>query len=124
MRALYELLDEATRHEGGTHVLFNRQTAWPRLMALCRLIHGGSAHGAFALRAYGGVLFRPGDAKSPDPVARALHILEHAVSVGDATIYYVLRKLLRGPLPVVRGIRRPSWKARSITPIFAPSSSA
>ena len=37
VRALYELLDEAARHEGGTHVLFNRQTAWPRLMALCRL---------------------------------------------------------------------------------------
>jgi hypothetical protein len=103
MRTLYELLDEATRQEGGTHVLFNRQTAWPRLMALCRLIHDGSAHGAFALRAYGGVLFRPGEAYSTDPVARALYILEHAVSVGDATIYYVLRKLLRGPLPVVKG---------------------
>jgi hypothetical protein len=103
VRSLYELLDEATRYEGGTHVLFNRQTAWPRLMALFRLIHGGSSHGAFALRAYGGVLFRPGDASSPDPVARALHILEHAISVGDATVYHVLRKLLRGPLPVVRG---------------------
>ncbi len=103
VRALYELLDEAARYEGGIHVLFNRQTAWPRLMALCRLIYGGSAHGAFALRAYGGLLFRPGDANSPDPVARALHILEHAVSVGDATIYYVLKKMLRGPLPVVRG---------------------
>ena len=77
------------------------------------------------MRAYGGVLFRPGDANSPDPVARALHILEHAVPVGDATIYYVLRKLLRGPLPVMQGtVRRPSWKGRSITPTFAPSSSA
>ena len=36
-------------------------------------------------------------------VDRALHILEHAVSVGDATVYHVLRKLLRGPLPVVKG---------------------
>ena len=74
VRTLYELLDEAARHEGGTQVLFNRQTAWPRLMALCRLIHGGSAHGAFAMRARGGILFRPGDAHSPDPVARAMHI--------------------------------------------------
>ena len=94
VRSLYELLDEATRNEGGTHVLFNRQMAWSRLMALFRLIHGGSSHGAFAMRAYGGALFRPGDAESSDPVARALHILEHAVSVGDATIYHVLRKLL------------------------------
>jgi len=103
VRSLYELLDEVIRCEGGTHALFNRETAWPRLMALFRLIHGGSAHGAFPLRPYGGVLFRAGDAASTDPVARALHILEHSVSVGDATIYYVLRKLLRGPLPVIKG---------------------
>ena len=103
VRSLYELLDEATRNEGGTHVLFNRQMSWSRLMALFRLIHHGSAHGAFAMRAYGGALFRPGDATSHNAVDRALHVLEHAVSVGDATIYHVLRKLLRGPLPVVKG---------------------
>ena len=103
VRSLYEVLEEAVRTEGGVHVLFNRQTAWPRLMALFRLIHGGSAHGSFPLRAYGGALLRPGDATSSDAVARAIHILEHAVSVGDATIHSVLRKLLRGPLPVMRG---------------------
>jgi hypothetical protein len=103
VRTLYELLDQAARYEGGTHVLFNKQTAWPRLMALFRLIHNGSSHGAFPLRPYGGVLFRPGDDKSDDPVSRALHILEHSVSVGDATIFYVLKKLLRGPLPVIKG---------------------
>ncbi|MCI0462107.1 MAG: hypothetical protein L0Z62_34580 [Gemmataceae bacterium] len=103
VRSLYELLEETTRNEGGTHGLLNRQTAWPRLMALFRLIHGGSAHGAFPLRPYGGALFRPGDQASDDPVARALHVLEHAVPVCDATIYHVLRKLLRGPLPVLRG---------------------
>jgi hypothetical protein len=103
VRSLYELLEEAARNEGGTHVLLNRNAAWPRLMALFRLIHGGSAHGAFPLRAYGGVLFRPGDPASHEPVARALHLLEHAVQVCDATIHGVLRKLLRGPLPVLRG---------------------
>src|SRR5947209_6372025 len=103
VRPLYELLEEAARNEGGTHGLLNRNTAWPRLMALFRLIHGGSAHGAFPLMAYGGALFRPGDDRSSEPVARALHILEHGVSVCDAVIYHVLRKLLRGPLPVLRG---------------------
>ena len=103
VRSLYEVLEEAVRTEGGVHVLFNRQTAWPRLMALFRLIHGGSAHGSFPMRAYGGALLRPGDATSSDAVARAMHILEHTVSVGDATIHSVLRKLLRGPLPVMRG---------------------
>ncbi len=103
VRTLYELLDKAARLEGGTHALFNRESAWPRLMALFRLVHAGSSHGAFPLRSYGGALFRPGDQASPDPVARALHILEHSVSVGDDKIYSVLRKLLRGPLPVLRG---------------------
>ena len=56
VRSLYELLEEATRNEGGTHGLLNRNMAWPRLMALFRLIHGGSAHGAFPMRAYGGVV--------------------------------------------------------------------
>lgn len=103
VRSLYELLDEVTRYEGGTYALLNRNTAWHRLMALFRLIYNGSAHGAFPMRAYGGVLFRPGDEHSTDAVSRALHILEHSISVGDATIYYVLRKLLRGPLPVIKG---------------------
>jgi hypothetical protein len=103
VRSLYELLEETTRNQGGTHGLMNRSMAWPRLMALFRLIHGGSAHGAFELRPYGGALFRPGDDKRSEPVARALHILEHAVSVNDATTYHVLRKLLRGPLPVIKG---------------------
>lgn len=103
VRSLYELLEETTRNEGGTHGLMNRSMAWPRLMALFRLIHGGSAHGAFELRPYGGALFRPGNDKGSEPVSRALHILEHAVSVSDATVYQVLRKLLRGPLPVLRG---------------------
>jgi hypothetical protein len=124
VRSLYELLEETTRNEGGTHGLLNRETAWPRLMALFRLIHGGSVHGAFPLRAYGGALFRPGDQASDDPVARALHVLEHAVSVCDATIYHVLRKLLRGPLPVLRGRAKTFVEGRSITPIFARSSSA
>lgn len=103
VRSLYELLDETVRHEGSQMGLMTRQSAWPRLMALFRLIHGGSTHGGFPLRPYGGVLFRPGEAEDSDPVARALHILEHKVSVNDATIFRVLRKLLRGPLPVMRG---------------------
>jgi len=103
VRSLYELLEETIRNEGGIQGLLNRQTAWPRLMALFRVIHGGSAHGAFPFPAYGGVLFRPGQEKDDDAVSRALHILEHKVPVSDSTIHAVLRKLLRGPLPVLRG---------------------
>jgi hypothetical protein len=103
MRTLYELLDETVRHEGSLLGLMSRNSSWPRLMALYRLVHGGSGHGAFTLRAYGGALFRPGAEGDEDPVARALYIFEHRVKVSDATIYRVLKKLLRGPLPVIKG---------------------
>jgi len=103
VRSLYELLEEGVRDEGGAHNLFNAHSAWPRLTALFRLIHSGSPHGGLTLRAYGGTLFRPGRADDSDPVSRALYVLEQSLPVSDATVRDVLRKLLRGPLPVVRG---------------------
>ena len=60
----------------GIHSLFNQTTAWSRLMALFRLIHDGSLHPDLIFPERGGLLFRPGASDSPDPVARALHILE------------------------------------------------
>ena len=103
VRTLYERLEEAVRFEGGVHSLFNQYTAWPRLMALFRLIHDGSLHPELIFPERGGLLFRPGASDSPDPVARALHILEALVPVSDSTIHAVLRKLLRAKLPVIRG---------------------
>jgi hypothetical protein len=103
VRSLYELLDTSARDEGSTQGLLSRQTAWPRLIALFRLIHAGSAHGSFPMRPYRGTLFRPGNEGSRDAVDRALHVLEHTVQVNDATVLLVLKKLLRGPLPVIKG---------------------
>ena len=103
VRSLYELLEEGVRDDGGAYNLFNAHSAWPRLTALFRLIHSGSPHGGLTLRAYGGTLFRPGREDDSDPVLRALYVLEQRLSVSDATVRDVLRKLLRGPLPVVRG---------------------
>ena len=103
VRTLYERLEEAVRFEGGVHSLFNQNTAWPRLMALFRLIHDGSLHPDLMFPERGGLLFRPGSSDSSDPVARALHILEAVVPVSDSTIHAVLRKLLRAKLPVIRG---------------------
>jgi hypothetical protein len=108
VRTLYERLEEAVRFEGGVHSLFNQDTAWPRLMALFRLIHDGSLHPDLMFPERGGLLFRPGSSESSDPVARALHILEALVPVSDSTIHAVLRKLLRAKLPVIRG-RTKTW---------------
>ena len=103
VRALYELLDRAVRFEGGTRTLPDKPVSWLRLMALFRVIHDGSAHGKFTVPTYGGVLFRPGEKGQEDPVSRALYILEYRVPVRDEVVFMLLQKLLRGPLPVVRG---------------------
>ena len=73
-------------------------------MALFRLIHGGSLHGVVPVRAYGGAavparrrrratIRSPGRCTSWSTPSRS----------ATATIHAVLRKLLRGPLPVMRG---------------------
>lgn len=70
LRGLLDQLDRLTPERRRA-----RQMAWPRLLALFRLLHRGSPHPALTLPAYGGDLFRPGQADG-DGVQRALALLE------------------------------------------------
>ena len=74
------LLEQLLRAGAGSgrDRLRHRFSAWPRLVALGRLVHAGSAHEALPLLPYGGELFSPGDAGSADGVSRALAVLESA----------------------------------------------
>jgi hypothetical protein len=67
-----------------------RHMAWPRLLALFRLLHQGSPHPAMTLPTYGGDLFRPGDADG-DGVQRALALLE---SLPEPPDDYVIHRIL------------------------------
>ena len=72
-----------------------RASAWPRLLALFRLLHGGSPHPALNIPAYGGDLFRVG-ASNGDAVQRALAVLEAAVEPpDDDTVHRMLALLTR-----------------------------
>lgn len=62
----------------GRERLRHRFSAWPRLVALGRLVHAGSPHEALPLLPYGGELFAPGDAASADGISRALAVFESA----------------------------------------------
>jgi hypothetical protein len=62
----------------GRERLRHRFSAWPRLIALGRLVHAGSPHEALPLLPYGGELFSPGDAASTDGISRALAVFESA----------------------------------------------
>lgn len=52
--------------------------AWPRVLALFRLVYSGSHHEKLPVPAYGGDLFAPGDAASPEGLTRALAVFENA----------------------------------------------
>jgi hypothetical protein len=71
----------------------SRTMAFPRLMALFRLLHQGSPHPAIAVPAYGGDLFRAGD-PSGDGVQRALALLESLAEPPDDDIIHRILILL------------------------------
>jgi hypothetical protein len=101
LRGLLESLERA-----GLHRRRARDSAWPRLLALFRLIHSGSYHPQLVVNTYGGELFRPrrpeaegGGAFSnfpPSAVDRALGLLEDSSTApDDETVYRMLVLLTR-----------------------------
>ena len=101
-------LDRAAGSSRGER-LAHRFGAWPRLLALFRLIHDGSEHEALPLLAYGGTLFAPGAPDSPDGIRRALWVFEHACfdaahpTMPDREVWEILRLLTKTTLRVRQG---------------------
>ena len=73
--------------------------AWPRVLALFRLVRDGSHHPDLPVHAYGGELFAAGRSDSSDGVSRAIHVLEKACFAGnvvsDRSVYNMLHLLTR-----------------------------
>lgn len=88
LRALLDQLDRQTPERRRA-----RHMAWPRLLALFRLLYEGSPHPAVTLPAYGGELFRTGDAAS-DGVQRALALLEALPEPPDDDVIHRVLVLL------------------------------
>ncbi|WP_448604376.1 Eco57I restriction-modification methylase domain-containing protein [Thermoleptolyngbya sp.] len=100
------LREQLTRQAGGRAAerLRNGYGAWPRLLALFRLIYNGSAHERLPVPRYGGGLFAPGDAASADGVLRALAVLEQSSHpLSDAAVYRILELLCRSRVKVRQG---------------------
>ncbi len=90
LRGLLEVLGRA-----GADRRRSRISAWPRLLALFRLLHQGSLHPQLVVTSYGGDLFRAGDATG-DAIQRALALLEATVEPpDDETVYRMLVLLTR-----------------------------
>lgn len=81
--------------------LSSSQSAWPRLLALFRLVHDGSAHPDLPVPGYGGELFQPGSLESTDGLRRAIWIFENACfkddayGVSDRVVSSILENLTR-----------------------------
>jgi len=88
LRGLLDQLDRMTPERRRA-----RHMAWPRLLALFRLMHQGSPHPALSLQTYGGDLFRPGNADG-DGVQKALALLEGLESPPDDDIVHRMLVLL------------------------------
>jgi hypothetical protein len=80
LRGLQGDLDKLKRAQR----LSSSRSAWPRLLALFRLVHDGSAHPDLPVRDYGGELFQPGSFESNDGLRRAVWIFENACFKDDA----------------------------------------
>ncbi len=90
LRGLLEALERV-----GVDRRRTRNSAWPRLLALFRLLHQGSLHPQLLVPMYGGDLFRAGDATG-DGVQRALAVLEGVSEPpDDETVYLMLVLLTR-----------------------------
>jgi hypothetical protein len=114
LQGLRELLERAG---GGSarERLRNRYGAWPRVLALFRLVHEGSHHEALPLPRYGGDLFASGAPSASDPIRRALAVFEDATGdpvPSDLAVWLVLDLLCRTLLRVRQG-RGSTW-------VFAP----
>ena len=81
--------------------------AWPRILALCRLVSEGSHHPDLPVHAYGGELFAPGQRDSDDGVSRALHVFETACLgadvLADRDVHTMLRLLTRTKAKIRQG---------------------
>ena len=103
LEGLRQNLDRRATGRGNDRLSQSR-SAWPRLMALFRLIHEGSSHEALPVPHYSGALFAPGDATSKDGIDRALALLEGPQNaVTDRQVQRMLRLLTRTKVRVRQG---------------------
>ena len=81
--------------------------AWPRVLALFRLVFEGSHHPDLTVHAYGGELFAPGEPDSDDGVSQALHVFETACFGGgvlsDRNVYVMFALLMRTKAKIRKG---------------------
>jgi len=105
---LREMLDRSGGGAGSDR-LRHQFNAWPRILALFRLVYEGSPHEALPVPRYAGNLFEPGDPGSDDPIRRALSVFEDPEnSPSDAAVQEMLTLLCHSRVKIRQG-RNSMW---------------
>jgi hypothetical protein len=78
-------------------------SAWPRIIATFQLVYLGCHHRELLVPAYGGALFEAGEARSSDPLSRALAALESPTGVSDRIVREILDRLCRARVRLPSG---------------------
>ena len=111
LHGLLERLERDAARSSGMKQSFG---AWPRVLALFRLVHEGSHHPDLPVTAYGGDLFAGGEAEGRrlNGLARALALFEGACFetevLPDSDVYRMLKLLTRTRIRIRQG-RGSTW---------------
>ena len=107
LNGLLERLERAATRGGALAASFG---AWPRVLALFRLVRDGSHHPDLPVPAYGGDLFAAGMPDAPDGLSRALHVFENVCFEGDVgdvlpdgDVHEMLKLLTRTTIRIRQG---------------------
>ena len=104
LNGLLERLERAATRGGALAASFG---AWPRVLALFRLVRDGSHHPDLPVTAYGGDLFAAGTPDAPDGLSRALHVFENACFedevLPDGDVHEMLKLLTRTSIRIRQG---------------------
>ena len=103
------LLEQLERAATRTGALAGRLGAWPRVLALFRLVRDGSHHPDLPVTAYGGDLFAPGRPDAAEGLSRALWVFESACFrtesrvLPDRDVHEILNLLTRTTMRIRQG---------------------
>ena len=110
LAGLHEELEKVAARGGNR--LARSLSAWPRVLALFRLVHDGSHHPSLPVPAYGGELFAPGDPNSREGLSRVLAVFETACFehevLPDRDVHHVLERITRTRIKLRHG-RASTW---------------
>ena len=100
------LFEQLERDAAQGRAMRESYSAWPRVLALFKLVREGSHHPDLPVTKYGGELFAPGESES-DALSEALAVFENASLetnvLPDADVHEILKLLTRTTMRIRQG---------------------